>query len=235
MFLVVFLGFAVGVALFTPWEKLCERLVQHVDSKLINLNFTWKDIRRAGPSGFRIDDLVIGFENSPGALRFEHADLRFGISPLAKVRLNTGGDECHLNIFRNGHLELDGKVDLTYLFGGGRLQGSVFAKGGFMPSPKGELLGSGWLDLRAHRLVLPDGTLSEDLSLTLEIQDKEWNIKNASIRKPIDFQGSGLFEPDRTNFTDSVVKLNGEVAVGDEFHPVELESRLGLLLGASGS
>lgn len=232
-FLVLLLGFAVGAALFTPWEKLCERLVQHVDSKLTNLNFTWQDLRRAGPSGFRIDELVVGFENSPGSLRFAHADLRFGFSPLARVRLDTGGDECHLNIYRSGLLEIEGRVNLTFLFGGGGVQGNLFAKGGVMPSEEGLLAGTGWLNLRSEKLVLPDGTVSEELNLTTEINRGNWIVKNVSMRKPVDFQGNGLAELNRESFPDSAVRLKGEYAIGDSFYPVEIESRLGDFLGDS--
>ncbi|WP_147819418.1 hypothetical protein [Salidesulfovibrio onnuriiensis] len=229
-FLVLLLGFAVGITLFMPWETLCERLVRHVDSKLESVNFTWKDIRRAGPSGFRIDNLAVGFANAPGALRFEHADLRFGISPLARVRLNTGGEECLLKIYRSGLVECEGQINLTYLLGGSGMQGTLFAKGGIMTSETE----SGWLHLRSHRLILADGTESEDLSLTVEIRGGTWELKNISLRKPLDFQGKGSVALDRGDLRNSLVTLAGEVAVGNTFHPLNLENRLGFLLGAPG-
>lgn len=232
-FLVLLLGFGLGITVFTPWAVLCERLVQHVDSKLVNMNLTWTDLRRAGPSGFRIDNLTVGFDNAPGALHFEHADLRFGFSPLARVRLNTSGEECYLNIFRSGLLEIDGQVDLTYLLGGGGVQGDLYAKGGIMPSDDGRLLGSGWLDLRSRQMVLPDGKRAEELALTLEINGSQWAIKNVSIRQPVDFQGKGVAELDKTQFMDTNIRLKGEIAVGDTFHPVDVDTRLGTFFTAT--
>jgi hypothetical protein len=229
-FLTVFLGFALGVALFMPWEKICVRLVEYVDAKLVNTRFTWTDLRRAGPSGFRLDGLVVSFANAPGSMFFEHADLRFGFSPLARVRLNTGGSECYVSVDTEGRLKVEGQVNLTFLFGRSELGGLVHVKGRIIPTSDGRLLGSGWFDLRAPRLVLPDGTLCSEVSATVEMNEHQWNIKNFSQKQPVDYQGKGVMELDPDSVPRSVVRLDGELIVGGRPHAYDVEGTLHDLL-----
>ncbi|GEM_PF-1069185 len=229
-FLAIFLGLAVGVTLFMPWEKICVRLVEHIDSRLVNTRFTWSDLRRAGPSGFRIDDLAVGFANAPGAMFFEHADLRFGFSPLARVRLNTGGSECFVSVDSKGRLTIDGEVNLTYLFGRSELGGLVHVRGRLIPSGDGLLLGTGWFDLRAPRLELPDGTVCSEVAATVALNNNHWNIKNISLKKPVDYQGKGVLELDQTSVPHSLVRLEGDLIVGGQSHSYSLQGRLKDLL-----
>lgn len=229
-FLTVFLGFAVGVALFMPWEKLCVRLMEYVDSRLPSLNLTWDDLNRAGPSGFRVDGLVVGFENSPGSMTFEHADIRFGLDPLARVRLNTGGDEFFLNFSRSGLIEFDGSIDLTYLFGRGKLRGSVSVKGKTRVDQSGRFPGTGWVDIRTPDLTLPDGTVCRDVALTAEMRGRSWIVKNISLRKPVDFQGTGVVTFDEASIPDSKVSIEGQIAMGNTFHPYDARGTLGSVL-----
>ena len=98
MFLVLF-GFLVGIALFMPWEKLWSSALVSLDEKMPTIGLRWEAIDKAGPLGFRVRELRITLADTPGSLAFHRAQVSVGFSPLAHVRLDTGGSECELDLF----------------------------------------------------------------------------------------------------------------------------------------
>jgi len=224
--MLISVGFIIGVGLFTPWDKIWASALTRVDAGLPTIGLTWAEIDRDGPFSFRVQDFRISVAQTPGYLRFKHAYVSIGISPLAKVRLDTGGPQCNLELFSNGVFEFEGDLNLTYLLGYGDFKGVLHASGSLF-MPEGAILPrDGWVDVRSPMLILPGEKKVEDIAFTASISNEKMDIRDFSIRLPLTYKsvGKGIIDPAdlfRTSFD-----LSGEMTVGKETFPYEMQGTL---------
>ncbi len=225
LFLVLF-GLLIGIALFTPWNKIWASALATVDEKLPTVGLQWEGIDRDGPFGFRVRNLQITVANTPGSLMFKQAYVRMGFSPLARVRLDTGGSRCDLDLFRNGSYEFEGDLNLTALLGGTDFKGILRVAGNlFMPAGS-ELPKKGWVDIRSQQFILPDEKTIEDLAFTAEIHGPDMDIRDFSIRLPITIKTAGKGVLDPKNLYNTRFDLKGEVTIGKQAVPYETQGTL---------
>ena len=213
-FFLVGVGFLLGLALFTPWNKIWAQALAILDDGLPTVSMRWEAIDRDGPFGFRVRDLVVTVADTPGAFAFHRAYVTMGFNPLATVRLDTKGAECVLAVHRNGAFEFEGDLNLTSLLGGADFQGTLHAAGRlFMPAGSA-LPKNGWLDLRSQKLLLPGGRSIEDMAFTGEIADADLVIRDFSIRAPLDVKvaGTGVLHPG--DLFRTTYDVEGEIVVG---------------------
>lgn len=225
LFLVTF-GFLIGVALFMPWNKLWASALAHVDEQLPTVGLRWEAIDRDGPFGFRVRKLKITVADTPGSLSFHQAYVNVGFSPLAHVRLDTGGVQCELDVFQTGVLDFEGDLNLTSLLGGTDLKGTLRVAGNlFMPAGS-TLPKKGWVDIRSQQLLLPDDKSVEDLAFTAEISGPDMQVRDLTILKPIALKaaGRGIIDPD--NLFQTAFDLNGEVTIGQRTFPYDVKGTL---------
>ncbi|WP_272698825.1 hypothetical protein [Desulfovibrio sp. Fe33] len=221
------LGFALGVALFTPWGKVWASALTRLDANMPAVGLTWSSIDRDGPFGFRVRDFKISAAQTPGRLHFEHAYVTVGLSPLARVRLDTGGAQCLLELFSNGVFDFEGDMDLTYLLGNSDLKGVVHASGSLFLPEGARLPRKGWMDVRSAQLVLPGGKVIEDLAFTSEIENVNMNVRDFSMRLPLNYKSSGTAVIDPDDFFRTRFDLKGDMTVGRETFPYEMRGTLG--------
>jgi len=225
IFLVIF-GFMVGIALFTPWNKLWASALASVDEKLPTIGLRWDAIDRDGPFSFRVSGLKITVADTPGSLAFRHAYVEVGFSPLAHVRLDTASSRCELDMFQTGALEFEGDLNLTSLLGGADFKGILHVAGNlFMPAGS-TLPQKGWIDVRSQQLLLPDEKSIEDLAFTAEIKGPDMDIRDFSIGKPITLKAAGKGILDPNNIYRTQFDLKGEVTIGKRVFSYDTQGTL---------
>ncbi|AMK10042.1 MAG: hypothetical protein AB7E51_14300 [Pseudodesulfovibrio sp.] len=231
LFLVV-LGFAVGVVLFTPWNKIWANALTRLDASQPAVGLTWGAIDRDGPLGFRLRDFKISVAQTPGRLHFKQAYVSVGFSPLATVRLDTGGPQCRLELFSNGVFDFEGDLDLTYLLGDSDLKGVLRASGSLFLPEGARLPKNGWVDVRSQQLVLPGDKVVEDLAFTAEIENEHMAVRDFSIRLPLTYKSSGTAVLDPDNLFRTRFNLKGDMTVGREVFAYEMNGTLGDAMAA---
>lgn len=225
-FFLILLGFLIGVALFTPWDKIWASALTRLDAAQPAVGLTWESIDRDGPFGFRLNDFEITVAHTPGALRFKHAFVTMGFSPLAEVRLDTGGQRCFLELFSNGVFEFKGDLNLTYLLGSGDFKGTLNASGSLFMPDGATLPKNGWVDIRSQRLVLPGERTVQDLAFTAAVENANMDIRDFSIRAPINYKSAGVAVIDPDDLFRTLFTLRGEMTVGSESFPYEMKGTL---------
>jgi len=225
MFLIA-LGFLMGLALFTPWDKIWASALASVDEELPSIGLTWDAIDRDGPFGFRVNDFRITVAETPGDLHFQHAYVKMGFSPLANVILDTGGSQCQLSLYSSGAFEFEGDLNLTYLLGYADFKGILRATGNLFLPAGSVLPQKGWIDIRSQQLVLPGDKSIEDLAFTAEIKGPNMDIRDFSMRLPLTYKSAGMATLDPENLFRTYFKLEGDMTVGKQTFPYEVEGTL---------
>jgi len=220
------LGLAMGVVLFMPWDKIWASALTRLDESLPSVGLSWSGIDRDGPLGFRVRDFKISVAQTPGRLHFEHAYVRMGFSPLATVRLDTGGPQCRLELFSNGVFDFEGDMDLTYLLGNSDLKGVLHASGSLFLPDGARLPKNGWVDVRSAQLVLPGDKVVEDLAFTAEIENRDMAVRDFSMRLPLAYKSTGTAVIDPDNLFGTRFDLKGDMTVGRESFPYEMHGTL---------
>ncbi|WP_238528166.1 hypothetical protein [Pseudodesulfovibrio mercurii] len=220
------LGVALGVVLFTPWAKIWASALTRLDAGLPAVGLAWSGIDRDGPFGFRLRDFTISVAQTPGRLHFHHAYVSMGLSPLATVRLDTGGPQCSLEVFSNGVFDFEGDLDLTYLLGDSDLKGVVRASGSLFLPAGARLPRNGWVDVRSAQLVLPGNKVIEDLAFTAEITNENMAVRDFSMRLPLNYKSAGTAVLDPDNLFRTRFDLKGDMTVGREVFPYEMHGTL---------
>ena len=225
LFLIV-IGFTLGIALFMPWDKIWASALASIDEELPTIGLTWDSIDHDGPFGFRVNHLRITVAETPGDLHFENAYVTMGFSPLASVRLDTGGSRCQLELYSSGSFEFEGDLNLTYLLGFADFKGILRASGKlFMPA--GSILPrNGWVDIRSQQLILPGDKSIEDLAFTAEIKGEHMDIRDFSMRLPLTYKSAGTAVLDPDNLYRTTFKLEGDMTVGKQSFPYTVEGTL---------
>jgi len=220
------IGFIIGIALFTPWDKIWASALASVDEELPTIGLTWDRIDHDGPFGFRVRDFRITVAQTPGDLHFEYAYVKMGFSPLANVQLNTGGSKCQLDLYSNGSFEFEGDLNLTYLLGYADFKG-ILRTSGKLFLPAGSVLPKkGWVDIRSQQLILPGDKSIEDLAFTAEMKGADMDIRDFSMRLPLTYKSAGTAILDPENLYRTTFKLQGDMTVGKESFPYEVEGTL---------
>lgn len=225
IFLVIF-GFMIGIALFTPWNKIWASALASVDEELPTIGIRWDGIDHDGPFSFRVIGLKITVADTPGSLAFHQAYVEIGFSPLAHVRLDTAGSECELDMFQTGAFEFEGDLNLTSLLGGADFKGILHVAGNlFMPAGS-ELPKNGWIDVRSQQLILPDEKSIEDIAFTAEIKGPDMDIRDFSMGKPITLKAAGKGILDPKNIYNTHFDLKGEMTIGKRVFPYDAQGTL---------
>lgn len=225
MFLLIF-GFLLGIALFMPWNKIWASALASLDEQQPTIGLRWDTIDKDGPFGFRVTNLKITVADTPGSLSFRHAYVKMGFSPLAKVKLDTAGSECELEIFQTGAFEFEGDMNLTALLGGADFKGILHVAGNlFMPAGS-ELPKNGWVDIRSQQLLLPGEKSIEDLAFTAELHGPDMDIRDFSMGKPIALKatGKGILNP--KNIYSTQFDLKGEMTIGKRVFSYDTQGTL---------
>ena len=225
LFLVLF-GFLLGVALFTPWGKIWAHALASLDENQPTVGLRWDSLDRDGPFGFRINGFKITVADTPGSLTFRHAYVTMGFSPLAHVRLDTGGSQCVLDLYRSGAFEFEGDLNLTSLLGAADFKGILHVAGDLFLPAGATLPRKGWIDIRSQQLVLPGDKIVEDLAFTSEIRGPAMEVRDFSIRNPLTIKASGKGVIDPANLYRTVFRLNGTVTIGKRTIPYDVEGTL---------
>lgn len=212
-FICAFLGLAAGVALFTPWQSIWTRALISVDEQAANVRLSWQSIDRAGLSGFRVVGLNVGLVQSPGELRFNHADVRVGLNEW-NVRLDTGGAECFLTLEQNGQVSFEGDMNLSYLLsddlkGQVRVAGNIRRGGGSKPS--------GWVDLRTQAVNV-GGRAYGDVAFMGEFEGRMMQIREFSLGEPVSIRAEGTALVDPADIPGTIFQVEGtrKTPDGDE-------------------
>lgn len=224
--LLISLGFLIGVALFTPWDKIWASALTRLDASQPSIGLTWESIDRDGPFSFRVRDFKITVAETPGYLRFRHAYVTMGFSPLAKVRLDTGGPQCFLELFSNGVFEFKGDLNLTYLLGFSDFKGTLNTSGSLFLPAGAKLPENGWVDIRSQHLILPGDTTVKDLAFTAAIEGKDMDIRDFSLHQPVNYKSTGVAVIDPEDLFRTQFSLKGEMTVGRDTFPYEMKGSL---------
>jgi hypothetical protein len=224
--LLMTLGFLMGAALFTPWGKIWASALSSLDARMPTVKLRWDAIDRDGPFGFRVNGLRVALADTPGSFVFRHAYVRMGLSPLAHVRLDTGGSQCALDLFRNGTFDFEGDLNLTSLLGGADFKGILHVAGSLFLPAGATLPESGWLDLRSQQLVLPGDKTVADLAFTTEFRDRDMDVRDFSIGSPLTLHTAGRGIIDPANVYRTSFDLTGELTIGKRTMPYELKGTL---------
>lgn len=220
------LGFLVGVALFMPWNKLWTSLLVGLDERMPTMRLRWESIDRDGPLGFRVNGLRVALADTPGSFAFRRASVRMGFSPLARVRLDTGGSQCELELYRDGTLEIEGDFNLTSLLGDTDFKGAIHVAGSLFLPAGAALPQGGWLDIRSQQLVLPDGKTVGDLAFTAEIHDRDMIVRDFSMGSPLAIRTAGRAIIDPLDVYRTTFDLSGELTLGKRSIPYALKGTL---------
>lgn len=224
--LLITLGFLLGIALFTPWDKIWASALASLDEELPTIGLTWDSIDRDGPLGFRVKNFKITVAQTPGALQFQNAHVSVGFSPLAKVRLDTGGSQCQLDLYSNGSFEFEGDLNLTYLLGYSDFKGVLHTSGNLFMPAGAVLPKNGWVDIRSQQLILPGDKSVEDLAFTAEVRNAAMDIRDFSMMLPIAYKSAGTAVINPDNIYQTSFKLSGDMTVGKQVFPYEVEGTL---------
>ncbi|WP_207263798.1 hypothetical protein [Desulfovibrio sp. Huiquan2017] len=219
-------GLAIGVVLFTPWNKIWASALTRLDENLVGAGLAWSSIDRDGPLGFRLNDLKISVAQTPGRLHFKHAYVTMGFAPLATVRLDTGGPQCRLELFSNGVFDFEGDMNLTYLLGDSDLKGELHASGSLFLPDGARLPKNGWVDVRSSQLILPGEKVVEDLAFTAEIENEHMAVRDFSMRLPLNYKSTGVAVIDPDNLFRTRFDLKGDMTVGRTVFPYEMHGTL---------
>lgn len=225
-FFLVLLGFLIGIAWFTPWNKIWAHALASLDETLPTVGLRWESIDHDGPFGFRINGFRITVADTPGSLVFRHAYVSMGFSPLAHVRLDTGGSQCELDLFRSGAFEFEGDFNLTSLLGGADFKGILHVAGDLFLPAGATLPKKGWIDIRSQQLILPGDKSIEDLAFTAEIRGEDMEVRDFSIRNPIAIKAAGKGIIDPANLYRTAFKLKGNMTLGKRDIPYDVEGTL---------
>jgi len=225
-FFLILLGFVMGVALFTPWHKIWASALTGLDASMPSIGMTWEGIDRDGPFGFRVKDFRLTVAQTPGYLRFEHAYVSMGFSPLATVRLDTGGPQCILHLYSNGVFEFEGDLNLTYLLGVSDFKGTLRASGSLFLPEGARLPKDGWIDVRSQHLVLPGEKSVEDLAFTAAIQGETMDVRDFSMRLPLAYKSTGTASIDPDDLFRTRFNLRGDMTVGQDSFQYEMKGTL---------
>lgn len=225
-FFLLLFGFLLGVAIFTPWDKIWASALASLDEKLPTVGLRWEGIDRDGPLGFRVRQLNVTVADTPGSLAFQHAYVTVGFSPLAHVRLDTGGSQCELDLFQSGSFEFEGDLNLTALLGGADFKGILHVAGDLFLPAGAALPRNGWIDIRSQQLLLPGEKSVEDLAFTAEIHGPDMAIRDFSMGKPVAFKGAGTGLLDAANLYRTRFDLKGEMTIGKRTFPYEAQGTL---------
>jgi hypothetical protein len=220
------LGLLLGLALFMPWNKIWANALVSLDQQMPTVRLRWTDIDHDGPFGFRVNGLRVALADTPGSLAFRHAYVSMGFSPLAHVRLDTGGSQCDLDLFRNGTFEFEGDLNLTSLLGGTDFKGTLRASGSLFLPAGATLPKSGWLDIRSQQLVLPGDKTVGDLSFTAEIHDRDLDVRDFSMGRPVAIRTAGRGVIDPANIYRTAFDLSGELTIGKRTIPYQTKGTL---------
>lgn len=226
LFLILF-GFLIGVALFMPWSKLWASALVSLDEQLPTMGLRWEGIDKDGPLGFRVKDLKVTLADTPGSLTFHRAYVSVGFSPLARVRLDTGGVQCELDLFRNGVFEFEGDLNLTALLGGADFKGILRVAGSLFLPAGATLPKNGWIDLRSQQLLLPDETVIRDLAFTAEVAGPSLDVRDFSMAEPIKIKAAGTGTLDPGDLYRTHFDLKGDMTIGKEDLPYTMKGTLG--------
>lgn len=221
-FLCAFLGLAAGVVFFTPWQNIWTRALISVDEQATHVRMSWDSVTRAGLSGFRVNNLKLGFADSPGVLRFDHADIRVGLDEW-DVRLDTGGAECFLVLTKHGGVSFEGDLNLSYLLSDD-LRGIVRASGELRRAGK-ERQAVGWLDVRTQSLFLA-GRHYEDLAFMGELQGREVTVREFSLGAPVEVRVEGWARVNPDDLMETMFSVRGERGLAGERARFELDASL---------
>lgn len=224
--LLIMFGFIIGIALFMPWNKIWASALTSLDEQFPTMGLRWEGIDRDGPLGFRVRKLKISVADTPGSLSFHRAYVSVGFSPLAHVRLDTGGSQCELDVFQTGVFDFEGDLNLTNLLGGADVKGTLRVAGNlFMPAGSA-LPQKGWIDVRSQQLILPGEKSVEDLAFTAEINGPDMDVRDFSIAKPLTLKASGHGVIDPKNLFRTAFDLKGEMTIGRRVLPYETKGTL---------
>jgi len=220
------LGFTLGIALFTPWDKIWASALASVDKKLPSVGLRWESIDHDGPFGFRVNELKVTVAETPGSLTFQHAYVEVGFSPLAHVRLDTAGSQCELDLFQTGAFEFEGDLNLTSLLGGADFKGIIHVAGNLFMPAGAKLPQNGWLDIRSQQLLLPGDKSIVDLAFTAEMRGADMDVRDFSIAQPLALKaaGKGILDPD--NIYRTAFDLKGEMTIGKRTFPYDTRGTL---------
>ncbi|GAB7024507.1 hypothetical protein [Salidesulfovibrio brasiliensis] len=224
-FLCAFIGLGIGITVFTPWRNIWTRALISVDEQATHVRMSWESVRRAGLSGFRVNGVTLGLENSPGVFRFNHADIRVGLNEW-NVRLDTGGSECFLVLDKHGGISFEGDLNLTYLLSDD-LRGIVRASGELRRSGK-DRKAVGWLDVRTQSITLA-GRTYEDMAFMGELDGSRLTIRDFSLGAPVKVRAEGWAEIDPDDIMETLFSVRGEQEVSGETARFELDASLGSL------
>ncbi len=224
--LLILLGFLIGIALFTPWDKIWASALAELDEKLLTIGLRWEGIDKDGPFGFRVRNLRISFADTPGSLIFNRAYVSMGFSPLAQVRLDTDGSQCELKIYDTGMFEFEGNLNLTALLGGADFKGNLYVAGNLFMPAAAKLPQKGWIDLRSQQLLLPDDRVVEDVAFTAGINGPDMKIHDFSMGKPLTLKTSGQGTLDPNNLYQTRFTLKGERTIGKGVIPYATQGTL---------
>lgn len=209
--LLVVVGFLVGLIAFVPWRQVWTGALVAADEKLEHVDFSWSKVDRAGLFGFKARDFKITVRGGrPLVMHFQSADIRFGVNPKYKIRLNSGGPEVILDYHWSGTFDFGGSADLASLLRGD-VQGSIFFEG------RGELPDSGEAQgiasIKAQDFRLPDGRRALGVGLDLAYPSKKGgglDITSFSLRKPVQIRAIGHLKLDRKSFYNSTYSVTGK-------------------------
>lgn len=220
-FICAFLGLAAGVALFTPWQSIWARALVSVDEQAPNVRLSWQSIDRAGLSGFRVVGLNVGLVQSPGELRFNHADVRVGLNEW-NVRLDTGGAECFLTLEEKGKVAFEGDMNLSYLLsddlkGQVRVAGKIRSDGSSKPS--------GWVDVRTQAVNV-GGRAYGDVAFMGEFEGRMVQIREFSLGEPVGIRAEGTALADPADIPGTIFQVEGTRETPDGKLPFRMEASL---------
>ncbi len=234
LFLILF-GFGLGIALFTPWNKIWASALASLDEKLPTIGLRWEGIDRDGPLSFRLRKLKITVADTPGSFTFHQAYVEVGFSPLASVRLDTGGSQCELVLFQTGVFEFEGDLNMTSLLGGADFKGILHVAGSLFLPAGAALPKNGWVDIRSQQLLLPGDKSVEDLAFTAEIRGADMDIRDFSMGKPLSVKASGTGVLDPENLYRTMFDLSGEMTIGKRVFPYDAKGSLAEAILGGGS
>jgi hypothetical protein len=225
------IGLVAGLVLYLPWDTVWHLVLRQYSASRPELRLSWQNVDRAGPLGFRVNGLSAegpGWNVSP---RMQWVDVRLGVTPLATVRMDSGGRQAELVFFDSGAFDFHGQINLACL-GRRDIQGSVDVRAEGRYLRDSQVLEKGILDLRGVSLTLPDSLWLGDAALALEYQEGgSLRIRSFTLREPVQIRAEGTATLRLDALLRSPYTVAGELIRGRETLAFSAAGSLGDFLG----
>jgi len=208
------IGLIAGLSFFFPRESLWHYLMSKADHKHEAVRFIRYDLIEAEWNKTLINNLEISFRNHEYFL--PEIQITLGLRPFLQAVVNTG-PEIKLKLETRKKLSALGEIDLAGLLPGQGMTGNLWINGNIFFQTWSQPPAGGTIELESRgELKLEDSLDIENLKLQTVLADNRLEIRNLSMKKPLDFTCSGHVLLNWDNLIRSNYDVQGHFRMADD-------------------